>query len=111
MNQNLTNEEKLVVNSELEKRGKNLVLAYVLWFFLGTLGIHRMYLGKKGSGIVMLVMFLVSYPLILAYGLGFITLSIVGIWYWIDLFRIKNMHQQEQDILESEIAEEILAGR
>jgi len=35
---------------------RNKIVAAVLAFFLGTLGIHRFYVGRTGSGIVMLVM-------------------------------------------------------
>ncbi|TDQ51629.1 TM2 domain-containing protein [Actinorugispora endophytica] len=31
--------------------GKSVGVAYVLWFFLGALGIHKFYLGKTGLGI------------------------------------------------------------
>lgn len=35
---------------------RNKVVAALLAFFIGTLGIHRFYLGRTGSGIVMLVL-------------------------------------------------------
>jgi TM2 domain-containing membrane protein YozV len=35
---------------------RNKVVAALLAFFLGTLGVHRFYLGRTGSGIVMLVL-------------------------------------------------------
>lgn len=34
---------------------KSKLLAYILWFFLGFLSIHRFYLGKIGSGIIYLL--------------------------------------------------------
>ncbi len=36
---------------------KSKLVAYVLWFFLGFLSMHRFYLGKVGSGILYLVTF------------------------------------------------------
>lgn len=31
-------------------------LAYILWFFLGWLGIHKFYVGKTGMGILYIVL-------------------------------------------------------
>ncbi|GMA36909.1 TM2 domain-containing protein [Demequina litorisediminis] len=33
---------------------KSLLVAYLLWFFLGVLGIHHFYLGKIGRGLLYL---------------------------------------------------------
>ncbi len=35
---------------------KNLVLAYILWFFFGNFGLHRFYLGRRESGIGYLIL-------------------------------------------------------
>ena len=60
--------------------GKNLLLAYVLWWFLGFIGLHRIYLEKKGTGITFIVLFI----------LGFVTLFIawipLGIWWLLDAY-------------------------
>lgn len=50
---------------------KSKFLAYVLWFFLGLLGIHKFYLGKVGTGIIYLF-----------------TGGIFGIGWFIDLFTL-----------------------
>jgi len=36
-------------------RRRSFVVAYLLWFFLGVLGIHRFYLGRPVSGVVWLL--------------------------------------------------------
>ncbi|HLR69791.1 MAG TPA: TM2 domain-containing protein [Virgibacillus sp.] len=34
---------------------RSIALAYVLWFFLGQIGIHRFYTGRVGTGIMQLL--------------------------------------------------------
>ena len=50
---------------------KSVGVAYVLWFFLGGLGIHKFYLGRTGWGIAYLL-----------------TGGILGIGWIIDLFTL-----------------------
>ena len=50
---------------------KSQAIALVLNFFLGTLGVHRFYLGKIGTGIIWLL-----------------TLGVFGIGYFVDFIRL-----------------------
>ncbi|WP_084077516.1 TM2 domain-containing protein [Demequina sp. NBRC 110057] len=50
---------------------KSLLVAYVLWFFLGVFGIHHFYLGKIGRGLLYLF-----------------TAGIFGIGLLVDLFTL-----------------------
>ena len=66
---------------------KSLLVAYLLWWFLGIFGAHRFYLGRTGSGVAMLVITLVSIPLVAAF-LGMFTIFISIIWAFVDAFLI-----------------------
>jgi TM2 domain-containing membrane protein YozV len=50
-------------------RRRSFVVAYLLWFFLGLLGIHRFYLGRPVSGVIWLL-----------------TGGLLGIGWFFDLF-------------------------
>jgi hypothetical protein len=50
---------------------KSLAIAYLLWFFLGWIGVHHFYLGKAGRGIGYLLTF------------AWLTLG-----WWVDLFTL-----------------------
>lgn len=56
LKQDLSDHELSVLNSEMEKHNKSTALAYVLWFFFGTLGIHKFYIGKIKAGVLYLIL-------------------------------------------------------
>jgi len=60
-------------------------VAYLLWFFLGGIGAHRFYLGRTGSGLLYLILFVLT---ILTGGIMGI---VMGIWLLTDLFLIPGM--------------------
>ncbi|MFC3122601.1 TM2 domain-containing protein [Agaribacter flavus] len=53
------------------RRNSEGVVAFVLCFFLGFIGIHRFYYGKVGTGFLMIL-----------------TMGGLGIWWLVDLIRI-----------------------
>lgn len=75
---------------QFEANKKSVGVAYLLWFFFGGFGAHRFYLGRSGSGAVILLLTLGS--LLLAFvGIGFVTAIIPAIWVFIDVFLIPGM--------------------
>ena len=66
---------------------KSLVLTLVLWFFLGSLGAHRFYLGHNSTAATQLGLTIVGW-LTIAFAIGFIPLIAVGIWLLVDLVSI-----------------------
>lgn len=66
---------------------KSLAVAYLLWWFLGTFGAHRFYMGRMGSATAMLVVTVVSIPTVIVL-VGFVGLVVVGVWWLVDAFLI-----------------------
>lgn len=102
----LTNEEKLLVSSEMNRRGKNMLLAYILLIFLGTLGIHRFYIGKTGSAIAMLILTLVGWITAILI-VGFVFVGISAVWAFVDLFLVPKMIEEANSKMEKQLIAEI----
>jgi TM2 domain-containing membrane protein YozV len=73
--------------------GKNLVLAYVLWFFLGALGVHRFYVGHTLKGLYFLIATIIAVTLsAFALPVTFIIGGIIGagilVFWIIDAFKL-----------------------
>jgi len=81
-----------------QANAKSTALAYVLWFFLGGLGIHRFYLNRTGSGVAMLLLFIFGWATV-AFVVGLFLLIPLGIWLFVDLFLIPGMVSQHNNAL------------
>lgn len=85
--------ERTVTESELRRvlalqiGRKSVIIALVLWFFFGMFGVHRLYLDRIASGIVMALLTIVGGATAFIL-IGFPLLAIVGIWWVIDFFII-----------------------
>lgn len=90
----LSAEELAMVNMELERRKKQPVVMWLMWFFLGLVGGHRYYLGDIGIGIAMTV-----------------TLGGLGVWALLDAFVIGRRLQQKNAEIEAEIINAVKAQR
>ena len=70
-----------------EANKKSTLVAYAIWFGLGTMGGHRFFLKRTGSAVVMLILFIISFATMWI-GLGTITGIILVIWCLVDVFLI-----------------------
>lgn len=95
----LSTEERMLINSEIQAKGKNTLVAYVLWFFLGSIGVHRFYLGETTTGVIMLVLNILGW-LTFIIGIGFLFWAAVGIWVIVDIFLIPGMVQKDHNRIE-----------
>jgi TM2 domain-containing membrane protein YozV len=79
-----------------QANAKSIVIAYLLWFFLGFLGVHRFYLGRVVSGVFMLALWGIGTGLV-AILIGWLFLIPWAIWWFLDLFLIPGMTQSENN--------------
>jgi TM2 domain-containing membrane protein YozV len=76
--------EKAAPKADLSQKQ---IIAAVLAFFLGTLGIHNFYLGRRKQGIWQLVLTIVG-SLTAIFLVGFVLIAAVWIWSIVDLIKI-----------------------
>jgi len=69
---------------------KSIALAYVLWFFLGQIGVHRFYTGRITTGILQLLLGVSGWATKWLL-LGYIPLGILWLWLFMDIFLIPGM--------------------
>lgn len=67
--------------------GKNQIVAFLLCWFLGFLGIHSFYLGNTTKGAIQLAMFIVGL-LTFIFIIGYVILVALGIWVLVDFIRL-----------------------
>jgi Predicted membrane protein len=92
--------ELLLLDQEVKDRGKNMIIAYVLWYFLGVFGAHRFYLGRTGSAVAQLIL----------------TLTVVGafvtfVWWIVDAFLLHQWVRERNRSIEDHLINEILAHK
>ncbi|MDB6453982.1 TM2 domain-containing protein [Falsirhodobacter sp. 20TX0035] len=81
----LDTQQQILIEQRVTNEAKSTAAAYLLWFFLGTFGVHRFYLGRLKTGLAMLVLMLLG---VVTVG---ITSGIVLIWWVVDLFLVPGM--------------------
>lgn len=109
---NLTNQEKVLVESQVTNNQKNLVVAYLLLIILGELGAHRYYLSGKydGAALIQLILGVTGWMTVWIF-IGFIPLAIVYTWNCVDLFLLPGIAKDNAAKMKEELAKDILAQR
>jgi TM2 domain-containing membrane protein YozV len=85
--------EQLLIETRVSNDGKNVLVAYLLWFFLGVFSAHRFYLGRPGTAILQILSYFIL--------VGFV-------WWVIDFFLIPGMVREENDALRRRLADELV---
>jgi len=88
----LTSSQLMLIEQRVTNDGPSSTVAWLLWLFLGFLGAHRFYLGRTGTGILMLL-----------------TLGGLFVWWFIDLFLISGMIRSTRDQLRQRLTMDALA--
>jgi|SRR5690625_3933182 len=88
----LTTEQLQMVEAEVERKKKDKLIMYILWFFTGGIGGHRYYLGDIGYAIGMTI-----------------TLGGFGFWALIDVFLIGKRLEVKTAELEKEAIAKVKA--
>lgn len=104
----ISTQEQMLIEQRVTNEAKSTGAAYLIWFFLDGLGGHRFYLGKTGSAVVMLILFVVGLATLVV-AVGGILLVIVGIWALVDAFLIPGMIQQQKDEVRRRLTMDALA--
>ena len=99
-----------LIETRLTNEKKSTLVAYLLWFFLGSLGVHHFYLRKSMIGLVYALCTICGG---VAFGAGIapagILLAIVGIGLLIDLFRIPSYIRKNLDAKREELVKKYRA--
>lgn len=108
----LTTQEKTLIETQISNNGRSTIIAYLLWGFGGTLGLHRFYIkqGFDSIGFIQLILTIAGW-LTLLFLVGFFFLFISGTWVFIDAFLIPDMIKEHSSKLREELSRNLLEER
>ena len=92
----LSTEQMMLIEQRVTNDGPSAGVAWLLLIFLGLLGAHRFYLGRAGSGVLMILA----------------NLTVIGgfIWLFIDLFLLNGMVRHRREEVRDRLTTRMLAG-
>ena len=103
----LSTQEQTLIEQRVTNEAKSVGAAYLLWFFLGTLGAHRFYLGRTGSAVAQLILCVVGW-LTTFLIIGFALLTVLGIWWIVDAFLISAMISEQKEEIRQRLTDQAL---
>ncbi|TDQ37143.1 TM2 domain-containing protein [Aureibacillus halotolerans] len=107
---NLDTRELMLLESEVKNYGKDKVVAYLLWFFVGSIGVHHFYMGRTGVGIGQLLLNITSW-ILLIFVVGLVGFFALGIWWFVDALLLSGWVDKYNREVEEGIARKIIATR
>lgn len=75
------------MNMQVYYSNKSKLIALLLVLFLGGLGLHRIYIGRRNSGLIMLGLSILG-SITTAFGVGEAVLFLVSVWCFVDLIAL-----------------------
>lgn len=84
-------QSKIYAEQRYANEKKSMLVAYLLWFFLGWLSFHRFYLGKPGTAVLQIIL---------------IWLAVGWVWWLLDAFLVQNIVNRKN----LEIYQDIVGG-
>ncbi len=103
----LSTQEQILVEQRVTNEAKSNGVAYLLWFFFGSVGAHRFYLRRTGTAIVQLLLFIFGWLTLVAI-VGAFLLIPLGIWVLVDAFLIPGMVQAHKSEVRRRLGNELL---
>ncbi|SDF29263.1 NINE protein [Limimaricola pyoseonensis] len=91
----MTELERLRIDARVAREGKQYPTALLLALFLGPLGAHRFYLGRRGSAAMMLML-----------AVTVVGLAVTLVWTLWDLVRLPRMVLDENRALRARLRDE-----
>ena len=94
-------EENVTIKVNMD--GKNVLVAYLLWWFLGWAGIHRFYLGRVKTGLAQLLLVVIGWATFI-FVIGYVLLVVWFIWWALDAYFTYIMVTEENEKLGVEVS-------